>query len=137
MIWTQHQAGCFFAATGTVQLHKCRCVCVYVSQTPPCGVRYLPNGSLVTLEALGSRVPGPHNQQESIEGVCVGPSQVILLLFAGLHGNTSRLVFSQLVHNRKIKRRREDSFNAEKLEVGPSLRWAQAALWPCSNLTAI
>ncbi len=50
-------------------------------------VRYLPDSCLVSLEALGSWVPRPHNQQESIEGVGEGQGNVILLLLAGLHGN--------------------------------------------------
>ena len=99
---------------------KCTNAAVCASQNRTHGVQYLPNSSLVMLKALGSRVPGPHNQQESIEGVGKSQGNVILLLFAGLHGNTPHLVIPLVAHKRNIWQRHEDSFNAEKLEVGSS-----------------
>ena len=75
------------------------------------------------LEALGSRVPGPCNQQKSIEGVCEGQGDVILLLFAGLHGNTpsfSHFAGGSNWEDHKASAALEDSINAQKHEVGPS-----------------
>jgi len=81
---------------------KCTSAAVCAFQTRTHGEQYLPNSSLVTLEALGSRVPRPHNEQESIKGVGESQGNVILLLFAGLHGNTSHLVIPLVAHKRNI-----------------------------------